>query len=184
MLVFFLVTFWLFQMEVKKPSLPKLNKISEFNLIDIHDQLISWELFKNKVAIANFIFTTCSGVCPLMTQNMQKLYRSYAIEPEIIFVSISVNPEYDTPEILRQYIKNLKVDENKWYFLTGSREEIQRVASQIFKLGSVEEPVFHSTYFILIDRQGRIRGNYNGMEAEEMNRLYKDASWLIKDKNI
>ena len=182
--VFFLfgsVTVFLFQHEIQKAAqLPFLGKVNEFTLTDARGQPFSLQQLKNKVWIADFIFTTCGNICPIMTKNMSQLHRSFQLVEDAALVSITVNPEYDTSEVLAHYAQKYNADMQKWYFLTGPREKIQQIAVESFKIGSVEEPIFHSAYFILVDRQGRIRGYYDGTNQEEINRLYKDTAALVK----
>jgi len=136
----------------------------------------------NKVWVTAFFFTTCSGICPIMTKNLkslQDMYRSYL---DVEFVSISVNPEQDTPQALAAYAQKYAADTIRWHFLTGSREDIARVAVQGFKVGSVDEPIFHSASFVLVDRQGNIRGYYEGTQKEEVERLSKNLVQLYNMK--
>ena len=117
----------------------------------------------------------------MMNRHMAEISRSFDLVQNVALVSISVNPEFDTPSILEDYQKKKGYNSKNWYFLTGSRADIQKLAVVSFKLGAVDEPVFHSAYLTLIDRHGLIRGYYDGMKREEMNRLFKDAANLIKE---
>ena len=115
-----------------------------------------------------------------MTKNMAALHRSFALERNVSFISISVNPDYDTPAILEEYGQRFHADFDRWHFLTGKIEEIKDLAVNGFKLGSVEEPVFHSAYFVLVDGKQQIRGYYDGTNDGEIQKLFKDMALLLK----
>lgn len=159
-------------------SLPVYGQVAPFRLMDARGQAFDSSRLNNKVWIAAFFFTTCSGICPIMTKNLKSLQDRYRSYPDVAFVSISVNPEQDTPPALAEYARKYGADTERWHFLTGAREDITRVAVQGFKVGSVDEPIFHSASFILVDRRGRIRGYYEGTRREAVERLSKDLVQL------
>lgn len=165
-----------------QPSLPVYGEVTPFRLIDTQGQVFDSARLDNKIWVTAFFFTTCSGICPIMTKNLKSLQEAYQAYPDVEFVSISVNPEQDTPQALSTYAQKYEADTDRWHFLTGSREGITRVAVQGFKVGSVDEPIFHSAYFILVDREGRIRGYYEGTQKEEVERLSKDLVQLYNTK--
>lgn len=163
--------------------LPVLGHLSGFELTDSQGQSFTQSQLKNKIWVADFIFTTCAGPCPVMTRQLASLYRSFLLEKDVDFVSFSVNPEYDTPQILAEYAKGFNADTNRWHFLTGSKDIIQRLAQSDFKIGSKEDPIFHSEKFVLVDRTLRIRGYYEGTENEGRRKLLRDIAKLLKEKN-
>jgi protein SCO1/2 len=162
--------------------LPVLGQIADFHLLNSDGKTVSLKDLKGKVWVADFIFTTCGGICPTMTANMAKVHRSYVLVDDVRLVSISVDPENDTPEILKAYAKKFKTNTDRWLFLTGPLADIQKLAVGSFKLGKIDEPVFHSSYFTLVDRQGRIRGYYDGMDKEKLARLFKDIARLLRNQ--
>ncbi len=172
----------LLRQELNPKLLPVLGQVNAFELTDSKGGSFGLRDLHGKVWVADFVFTTCSGLCPLMTRNMAQLYRSYQLVPDVNFVSISVNPENDTPEVLQTYAKSQKADTRLWHFLTGKREDIQKLAVESFKIGSVKDPIFHSGKFALVDRYGNIRGYYEASEGEELSRLFKDVSRLLKER--
>ncbi|MDO8581000.1 MAG: SCO family protein, partial [Candidatus Omnitrophota bacterium] len=117
-----------------------------------------------------------------MNKHMAALHRAFDKVNGVRLVSITVNPEYDSSDVLAAYAKKYQASPEKWIFLTGSREEITRLAVQSFRMGSIEEPVFHSSYFALVDRHGFIRGYYDGTKQEGINQLFKDTSILIIER--
>ncbi len=176
----FLVIF--FRQAVAQPPLPRLGHVADFQLLDTRGKEFGLKDLKGKVWVADFIFTTCGSICPLMTKNMAALQRSYHLVDDAAFVSISVNPEYDSPEILAQFAKQFAADTNQWHFLTGPREAITNLAVKSFKVGSVEEPIFHSAHFVLVDRQGSIRGYYEGTQTSDIEKIFKGIAQLLRER--
>ena len=162
--------------------LPILGEISTGSFINSEAQPYTLETLQGKVWVADFIFTTCAGPCPVLSKHMSSLHLSYRLEEDVRMVSFSVNPEYDTPQVMKAYADSHGADTRSWHFLTGSREEIHRVAVEEFKLGSLEDPVFHSTRFVLVDRKGQIRGYYEGQDKTELRHLFTDIARLLKEK--
>lgn len=152
--LFIAYTTLLFSCKAVHPELPVLGQVQEFNLYDEKGKAFSSGELEGDIWIANFFFTTCATICPLMTKNMAALHRSFELVDDVTQVSITVNPEYDSSEVLKRYAEKYKADTSKWHFLTGTREQITEMAVKSFKLGSIEEPVFHSAKFALVDRRG------------------------------
>jgi protein SCO1 len=163
-------------------KLPILGQVEDFKLEDTNRQPVTLADLKGKVWVADFIFTTCGGICPTMTRNLASLHRSYDQENDVLMVSISVNPDTDTPDVLKVYAKKYNANTTKWLFLTGSSDDIKKIAVESFKLGDIKEPVFHSPYFTLVDRQARIRGYYDGTETAGVDKLLKDIAKLKKEE--
>lgn len=184
-ILFFAVLFCLGLAYVRYPvqPLPVLGQIADFHLVNSDGKMVSLKDLKGRVWVADFIFTTCGGICPTMTANMAQVHRSYVLVDKVRLVSISVNPENDTPEVLKAYAKKFKANTDHWLFLTGPLADIQKLAVASFKLGKVDEPVFHSGYFTLVDGQGRIRGYYDGMDKKKLARLFKDIATLLRGHN-
>lgn len=128
------------------------------------------------------MFTSCAGTCPVLTKNMAELQESFADRGELHFVSVTVDPETDTPEVLERYASKYSADTSRWHFLTGSLEDIHELAVKGFKVGSVDEPIFHSNRFILVDEDGSIRGYYTGTENLEMLRLRGDIDSVLEEQ--
>jgi len=164
--------------EPPSPKLPILGHVQNFSLKDSTGQEFHSEQLKGKTWIASFFFTTCSGICPLISKNMASLTRAFGQREDITLVSITVNPEQDSSETLAFYAKKFKGDQKNWYFLTGTRVDITEVVVGSFKLGDIQEPVFHSALLPLVDANGFIRGYYDGTKREDLDRLLKDATHL------
>ena len=118
--------------------------------------------------------------CPVMTGNMNLIHKSFKNNDQVRIVSISVYPEYDTPEILKEYASRYNANTNRWHFLTGPEENVKHVIKNGFKMGDYEDIIFHSEKFALIDQNGNIRGYYNGIKTDDMKTLKKDMEVLLK----
>lgn len=139
------------------------------------------------VAIYDFIFTRCAASCPMMTARMAELSSSIRSD-QVRFVSISVDPEWDTPAVLRDYRDKVTSDD-RWIFLTGSRNVVRDLSVEDFMLAADPPeqdgkggPIVHSSKFVLVDREGAIRGYYDALSSEAMDNLRKDARVLLKNK--
>ena len=128
-------------LQVKK--LPILGEVADFHLIDSQNKEFTLQKLKGKIWVVDFMFTSCGNICPILTKNMAALHRSFFLVDGVEMLSISVNPENDSPAVLTDFAKKFHADLKKWHFLTGERAEIQRLAVDSFKIGSVKEPVFH-----------------------------------------
>lgn len=170
--------------EIKREKLPILGEVPKFILIDSEGRKFSSIRLEGKIWVTNFFFTTCSGICPMLTRNMAQLQRSFDLVNDVTLVSITVNPENDSSQVLAEYAKKYNANTKKWVFLTGERSAITDLIVKGFKLGSVEEPIFHSSYLVLVDRFSLIRGYYDGTDQKAVNKLFKDAAILIKEKKL
>jgi protein SCO1/2 len=181
-ILFIICNVYFFRQAIKPRAFPALGQVKNFHLTDSKGNPFTLDYLQGRVWIASFFFTTCSDICPLMNKHMAALHRTFDKVNGVRLVSITVNPEYDSSDVLTAYAKKYQANPEKWIFLTGSREEITRLAVQSFRMGSMEEPVFHSSYFALVDRHGFIRGYYDGTNQEGINKLFKDTSTLIIER--
>ena len=172
-------TVFSFIKESSRSALPVLGRVQDFTLKDSSGRAFRSKELHGKVWIASFFFTTCSGICPSFSKNMASLSRTFERVNDISLVSITVNPEQDSPEALALYARKFKGKAN-WHFLTGPREAITQLAVESFKVGDIKEPVFHSALLPLVDSNGLIRGYYDGTKQEEINRLFRDAAHLAR----
>lgn len=159
--------------------LPVLGSLIDFDLVNERGEDFGFGNLAGKVWVADFIFTTCAGPCPLMSRRMADLQHTFRPQPQFRLVSFSVNPEYDTPEVLLAYGRQYGAVPDRWTFLTGSPADIQDVAVNGFHLGSIEEPVYHSTVFTLVDGEGRIRGYYDSNDTQFLTSLVDHIQRLL-----
>ena len=162
-------------------QLPIIGKIPAFDLVDQNSKQFTLENVQGNVWLADFIFTTCSGPCPIMTERMSMVQHDLLEIDKLKFVSFTVNPDYDTPEVLKKYAQRFNVDDSSWSFVTGKYDQIQELIADGFKMGDTEEIVFHSTRFALVDHEGNLRGYYSGTEQAEHEILMRDIQSLIND---
>ena len=169
---------------IMKNSSDELNivdygSVPYFELIDQNAMTISLADLNNKVWVIDFIFTTCAGPCPRMTEIMASIHNKLKAEDGVRFVSITVNPEYDSPQILKEYGNMYNANHEKWHFLTGKREAIHSLLVDGFHIGDKEDIVFHSTQFVLVDQNGTIIGYYSSTDREDIEKLEKDILQLL-----
>ncbi len=165
-----------------------MGQVPEFSLTNRDGEVLTHTVLLGSPWVADFIFTRCALNCPRMTQRMLQLEKLWAAGLEVARVSFSVDPEYDTPEILQGYADSWGIDDPRWYFLTGARETMKSIVMDGFKLAvemnpppgtaSPEEPILHSTRFVLVDAAGAIRGYYEVVEGGELERLARDLRAL------
>lgn len=167
-------------------KLDVLGEIPDFALTDQTGKPFARADLEGKVVIANFIFTRCPTVCPVFTARMQRLTERLADSKGLLFVSFSVDPEYDTPEVLARYAKKRDIDGRRWKFLTGDPAAIKRTSEEGLKLvlqrrGTLPDgtpDIVHDPHFVLLDRRGRIRGYYNSTDRDRLDALIADARAL------
>jgi protein SCO1/2 len=160
--------------------------VPEFRLTDQNGQPFGSAELKGKIWISSFIFTSCPGPCPIISSRMAEMQKPLE-KTDVHFVSFSVDPENDTPEVLRDYAARLRADTTRWSFLTGRTDAIYDVTRSGFKLavqGASEEnpqPI-HATRAVLVDRGGVIRGYYDMLAAETVTKLLADTSHLLREQ--
>ena len=162
-------------------ELPIIGKIPAFDLVDQNSKQFTLKNLEGNVWLADFIFTTCSGPCPIMTERMGMVQHDLLEIEKLKFVSFTVNPDYDTPEVLKKYAQRFDADVSSWSFVTGKYDQIQELIADGFKMGDTEEIVFHSTRFALVDHEGNLRGYYSGTEPAKHEILTRDIQTLIND---
>jgi protein SCO1/2 len=173
------------------PPPPVLGHVSAPTFTDANGTSFSLTQLDGRIWVADSIFTRCGGQCPLMTVNMKKLQDWLEAEEHggVKLVSFTVDPEYDTPEVLKRYSTTFKADPNRWHFLTGERTLLYNYIMNDFMLGAEEnkgvpeaEMFLHSDKFVLMDRNRNIRGYYSGTEDADMEKLKQAISSLGQEK--
>ena len=178
--IIILITFFLKESNIIN-DLPISGTVPNFEFTDSNGETITREDMEGKVWVADFIFTTCTMACPIMTGNMNIIHKSFKKDNNVRIVSISVYPEYDTPDILKEYASRYDANTDRWHFLTGPEESVKNIIKTGFKIGDYEDIIFHSEKFALVDIKGQIRGYYSGMKTEDMSQLKKDIKKLLKE---
>jgi protein SCO1/2 len=161
-------------------GLPSYGVVPDFSLTDQSNQpFLSANVLRGKVWIADFIFTNCAGPCPRMSAQMRQVDNALH---DIKFVSFTVDPARDTPEVLQKYAQRYQAEPGVWYFLTGSQADLHNLARNVFLLGDVNGDLQHSTRFVLIDKRSRVRGYYLTSDDDAIPRLIADAKHVEKGR--
>jgi protein SCO1/2 len=164
----------------------KYHKIADFSLINQNGKTITQNNYKNKIYVADFFFTTCRTICPIMTKNMADIQKEIMDDDEVMLLSHSVTPEIDTVAQLKRYAIEKGVNDAKWNLVTGSKKAIYKLARKSYL--AVKDigdggpfDMVHTENFMLIDKKRQIRGFYDGTNHEDIERLLDDISILKKE---
>jgi protein SCO1/2 len=171
-------------------GLSDYGSVPEFSLVERSGRNATLATLRGKVWIANFIYTTCTDTCPTQSAAMAKLQEQFNGQSALRFVSISVDPERDTPEVLSRYAERYKASADRWLFLTGDKEQIAQLVQGGFRLSaaaltdgsSKETVILHSPRFVLVDGENHIRGYYDSRDQPALERLNKDIFTLLDGK--
>jgi protein SCO1 len=183
------VLLWLRQLEVnalRQRTVSSYGTVPTFQLINQNGQPFGSAQLVGKIWIADFVYTTCPGPCPMISSRMSELQKPLE-KTDVNLVSFSVDPEKDTPQVLRGYAERLQADPGRWNFLTGPKSVIYKLSHDGFKLaisdGSGEQGIpVHSTRMVLVDRRGQIRGYYDATEADGITKLLADTTHLLREQ--
>jgi protein SCO1/2 len=167
-------------------GLQKYWTLPDFSLTERSAQTVGLSDLAGKVWVADFIYTTCPGPCPILTSHLSELQKAVDGEPDVRLVSISTDPDNDTPEVLKAYAERFKAGPH-WLFLTGKKDAIYSLASDGFKLPIAAataggQAIVHSTRLILVDKRGAVRGFYDGTGDFASQGLVSDIHRLLKEK--
>lgn len=180
-------------------QLLKFEKVPAFEFTDQNDEKVTNSNFENKVYVVEFFFTSCPTICPKMNENMVKIQNEFYGNPSFGIASVSIDPERDSPEVLKNYAEQKGATLKNWYFLTGDKEDVYRFSNDGFRLYAgenkdVEGGFEHSGLFALIDKEGYIRSRtvvsgdnenpikfYNGLDSKEVQWLKEDIKLLLKE---
>ena len=157
--------------------------IAHFSFIDQDSATVTNATFANKIYVADFFFTSCRTICPIMKTQMLRVYDSVQNMSDVLILSHTIDPEYDTVGLLHDFANRLGVKSNKWHFVTGVKDSIYNIAQTSYFATAMEDKTepdgfIHSGAFLLIDKAGRIRGKYDGTVEEDVNRLIADIRRL------
>jgi protein SCO1 len=159
--------------------------IADFQLVDQHGATTSLKSWDDKIVVADFFFTHCPVVCPKMTRSLKKVQQLYADEKDLLISSFSVDPERDSAARLKEFAERMDIKDN-WQLITGDKKEIYKLARNSFKIVATDgdggpDDFIHSELLVLVDKEGRIRGYYNGTDGEDVNNLLRDINRLKKE---
>jgi protein SCO1/2 len=168
--------------------LSSYGRVPNFSLVERSGKEVTLARLRGTVWIADFIYTSCQDTCPLETAEMARLQERLKDTPSVKLVSFSVDPERDTPVVLSRYADRFGADANRWMFLTGPKKQILHLVQEGFRLSGVPaapsgpeaREILHSTRFVLVDQHARIRGYYNSLDAQALQRLRIDIAGLLE----
>ena len=167
-----------------KNQIPVIKNVPSLSLTNQNGINFTDENFLGKVTILDFMFTSCLGPCPMMSNNMKSLYYGNNSNPEIQFVSITVDPERDNESTLLEYSLAYGVDDDRWHFLTGEIDSIKSICQDGFLLFARNLPEGHAIKFVLIDHKGQIRKYYDGTDKKEVIKIQKDLNHFVKISRV
>mgnify|MGYP001416970186 CR=1 FL=1 len=163
--------------------------IPPFELIDQNGQLFSSKALEDKIYVANFFFATCPTICPKMSTNMLQVQDRFQDRDDFRLLSFTVNPEHDTPEVLKEYAEKVHATDGVWTFLTGNKDSIYSVGFNGYFVSAQKDSIapggfLHSSNLMLIDGEGRLRGVFDGTSVSETNDLFDAIDILLVEKYV
>ncbi|TKC10383.1 SCO family protein [Pedobacter polaris] len=161
--------------------------IPNFSFLNQDSTIITQDVFKGKVYVADFFFTSCTTICPTMHRNLKTVYEDFKSNPDVMFLSHTIDFKYDKPAVLKKYSQKLGIDNSKWLFVYGSKEDVYRLAEKNYLVAVEEDSTardgyIHQGWLVLIDKDKKMRGAYDGTKTEQVEQLKKDISTLLAEE--
>ena len=185
--VFYLVLFW--GTDLWRKKLPAISEVKDFAFVSQTGDTITNRHVAGKVQVVEFFFTTCKGICPKMNNNLLGIAANFSKEADFMIVSHTVDPDKDSVGRLKHYADSLKVDGSKWLLLTGSKAKLYEAARKSYLLdnqndetAAIEEQFIHTQFFALVDKKGFVRGIYDGLNKQELEKLNGDIRLLLQER--
>ena len=177
-----------------KSKLPVLSYVKDFTFTDQDGKQLTQRQFEGKVYISEYFFTTCKGICPKMNANMKIIYNKYKSVPDFAIISHTSMPETDSVPLLKAYEQTLlgtttsKLPTTNWFFVTGTKDSLYKMARESYLLDNeknnsinVKDQFIHTQFFAVVDKEGRVRGVYDGLQKDELDKLSQDIESLLKE---
>jgi protein SCO1/2 len=167
------------------------HRIGNFSLLNQYGNLISLDSLDGSLFVAEYFFTTCGTICPIMTEQMTRIQARFRGNPSVKMLSFTVDPDFDNVAVLNEYAARWGAEKGQWHFLTGEKTELYALARKSFfvlkpaeaaNLGDAGSDFIHTNNFVLVDKQRRIRGYYDGTNQDEVSQLIRDIERLLADK--
>lgn len=157
--------------------------IPPFKFVNQYGDSISDKNVNGKIYVADFFFTSCPSICPIMQRNMLNVYNAYKSDADIKILSYTIDPKYDSVKVLKQYADKLGITGNSWWLLQGKKDETYSLAEKNYlvavkKDSTVAGGYIHQGYFVLVDKKSRIRGAYDGTDVKQVTQLIDDIKTL------
>jgi protein SCO1/2 len=171
-----------------KVKLPVLTYVQPFHYENQDKKMISERDVEGKVYVAEFFFTTCKSICPIMNRNLGPIHEAFKNEPRFLILSHTCDPETDSSARLKVYADSIKADTKSWWFLTGRKDSLYSTARNSYllddpknNLQSIEDQFLHTQFLALVDKSGRVRKIYDGLKKDELQELQKDIQGLLDE---
>jgi protein SCO1 len=171
-----------------RPKLPPISTVQPFAFTTQDGKSFTEKDIAGKVVATNFFFTTCKTVCPRMNNNLMPVYRKYGSNPDFLLLSHTSDPERDSAPVLKHYADSLKIDTDKWIFLTGRKDSLYAAARHSYKIDDpanyvqkIEDDFLHTQFVALVNKKGEVVKIYDGLKASEMRELEKDIDKLLNN---
>jgi protein SCO1/2 len=170
------------------PKVRPISSVKPFSFTTQDGKQFTEKDLEGKVAVIEYFFTTCKGICPRMNNNLRVVYDQFKNEPDFLIVSHTSDPEVDTPEKLKRYADSMQVDINKWIFLTGRKDSLYDMARFSYKiddpannLQSAEDDFLHTQFMALVNKDAEVVKIYDGLKPSEMKQLSSETRKLLKN---
>lgn len=162
------------------------HRIADFKFVNQDSNWVSNDTFKDKIYVADFFFTSCPTICPVMKAQMLRVYDSIQNQPDVVILSHTIDPKHDSVAVLKEFADRLGVESDKWHFVTGEKDDIYKIGQTSYMVSASEDPTepggyIHSGAFILVDKDRRVRGLYDGTKPEQVDRLIREIDILLKE---
>ena len=171
-----------------KPHMPPIGTVQPFAFMNQDGKHITEKDIQGKVVAVNFFFTTCKGICPKMSNNLLPIHEKFKNEPDFLILSHTCDPERDSVGVLKHYADSLKVDTNKWIFLTGRKDSLYNMARHSYKIDdpanfvqNISDDFLHTQFIALVNTKGDVVKIYDGIKPSEMKEMEKDITRLLKE---
>jgi protein SCO1 len=175
--------------EMAEKRINRVSFVRPFSFTNQDWKQVTMEDVKGKVYVAEFFFTTCPGICPVMNNNMRKVYDRYKDEKDFLILSHTSDPDTDIPPQLKHYSDSMGVNTQRWIFLTGRKDSLYRWARESYTIDdpknnftSIEDDFLHSQFWALVNKNGDVIRIYDGLKQDEVNKLISDISDELKKK--
>jgi protein SCO1 len=171
-----------------KVSLPVLNNVRPFSFTRQDGKTVTDADVVGKVYAAEYFFTTCKGICPKLNRNMKRVYENFKGEKNFLILSHTVDPQTDSVGRLKNYADSLGAEVGQWWFLTGTKENLYKAARESYLLDdpqnnsvNINEQFLHTQFFALVDGKGRVRGIYDGLKEDDLQKMLKDTKRILAE---
>lgn len=160
--------------------------VKPFCFVNQYNEKVTEETVKNKIYVADFFFTTCQSICPIMSTQLERVYKQFAKNKDVLILSHTVSPEVDSVNVLMDYAKLHGVKDKQWLFLTGAKKQLYDMARKGYLLNNEkgngdEDDFIHTQNFALVDKERHLRGFYDGTDSTEVTRLITDINLLLEE---